>query len=235
MKKLISLIAIVLFSANSFADIMQDFDSLGGNDVLLDKAQAIQPETRVQVVQDRIVDRRLRHEISPETGLVAGGFTYLDSNFVGLNYQFHITPRWSVGAKYSYYFNELSPEGEGLVNKYDELTAGQNTDTAYVPELDWPLQSYMAVANWYPVYGKMNLHDLGILHFDVYFLGGYGQVQLKSRNTDTWTAGGGLGMWFSQYLSGRVEVRYQNYLAETFEDSKSLDLTVVSFNLGVML
>lgn len=234
MKKLILALALISgFEAN--ADIMQDFDSLGGNDVLLDKAQSIRPESKIQVVQDRIVDRRSRNEFALETGMVAGGFSYLDSNFVGLNYQFHITPRWSIGAKYSYYFNELSPEGKSLISKYDQLAAGQNTDTPYVPELDFPEQSYMALVNWYPFYGKLNLYDLGILHFDFYLLGGYGQVQLDSGDTDTWSAGGGMGMWFSQHLTSRFEVRYQNYAVESFEGSRALDLTVLSLNLGYML
>jgi outer membrane beta-barrel protein len=235
MRKLI-LITALLLSSFAQADVMEDFDSLGGNDVLLEKAQAVRPETRVQVVQDRIVERRNRHEFNAEYQQIVGGYSYLDTNAIGANYQYHINPHWSLGAKYSYYTNKLSPEGDALVDKIDDVTAGRDEDIALIPELDWPLQSYMALVNWYPIYGKMNLYDLGILHFDIYLLGGYGQVQLeKSGDTPTYTAGGGMGMWFSQHLTGRLEVRYQTYDAESFTGKKSLDLTALSFNLGYML
>ncbi|MEI7973586.1 MAG: hypothetical protein WCH11_04380, partial [Bdellovibrio sp.] len=56
----------------SQADLLQDFDSLGGNKVLLEKAQALNPEQNVYVVQDRIVSRKNRFEIAPEFHSVLG-------------------------------------------------------------------------------------------------------------------------------------------------------------------
>ncbi len=230
-----ALLMAALSPVISHADLMEDFDSLGGNDVLLEKAQAVKPETKVQIVQDRIVSRKNRHELNAEFSQIVGGFSYLSTRNVGANYNYHITPRWSVGAKYAYYFNELSPEGQAIVDKYDELTFGEDSEKSFVPELDWPLQSYLALVNWYPIYGKMNLHELGILHFDVYLLGGYGNIELKSGETQTWTAGGGMGLWFSRHFTGRLEARYQTYQADTFTGKQDLNVTALSFNLGYML
>lgn len=236
MKQFFLLATLILSVQPSFADILKDFDSLGGNDVLLEKAQAIQPETRIEVVQDRVVKRRFRHEFSPEANSVIGGDAYLKTNNVGINYQFHINAKWSIGLKYNYAFNSLTAEGDAVINELSELTKDKNSDIAFIPEIDWPKQSYMGVVNWYPVYGKVNLHDLGVVHFDVYMLGGYGQVDLKSGNNQTtWTAGGGVGFWLSQHLTTRFEMRYQTYTTKRFTGEKAMDLTVAGFSLGYML
>ena len=91
------------------------------------------------------------------------------------------------------------------------------------------------MVNFYPIYGKMNLYDLGIVHFDIYALGGYGNIDLRSGTTSTYTAGGGFGMWFSQHLTSRLEARYQNYQAERFNGKQNMDLTVLSLQIGYLL
>ena len=66
-------LVLTLGSTARAADLMKDFDSIGGNDALLDRAKALNPEERVRVVQDRIVTRRNRVEIAPEYSNVVAG------------------------------------------------------------------------------------------------------------------------------------------------------------------
>jgi outer membrane beta-barrel protein len=223
------LLATLALSLNASAELMEDFDSLGGNNVLLEKVKDMNPETNVSIVQDRVVSRRGRFEVSPEFSSVVGGDAYNSTHNVGLNLNYHITPHWSVGAKYEKAYNKLTNEGQQMVNQAEQASGGQ------VPDIDYPKQSYLAMVNFYPIYGKMNLYDMGIVHFDFYALAGYGTVDLRSGATSTYTAGGGLGMWFSQHLTSRLEARYQNYEAQRYNGKQSMDLTILSLQIGYLL
>ncbi len=232
MKTLILSVCLIVSGLAHAADdegLLQDFDSLGGNDVLLEKARSLNPTSKVTIVQDRIVDRRNRLEISPEIGRTLGGDSYQVTHRFGANLHYHITPKWSLGVKYSYLTNRLSVEGENLIN--DTSTYGQGL----VPDIDFGKQEYMGIVNFYPIYGKLNMFDLGIAHFDVYLLGGAGQIVLKSGPTPTWTVGGGIGFWISQHLTTRFEIRYQNYTVRRSLGETALDLTNASVQFGYML
>lgn len=220
-----------LFSAETAmsADLMKDFDTLGGNDVLLEKAKALNPEAQIRIVQDRVVSRRRRVEISPEFSSVLGGDAYNMTSNLGLNAHYHFTPQWSVGLKYSYSFNQLRQEGEYLIN--DVSVSGK----AQIPQIDFPKQQAQLVVNWYPIYGKMNLYDLGVVHFDIYALAGGGQIELKSGMTTSYTAGGGIGLWVSQHLSTRFELRYEGYTAKRYTGDTNMNTTVAGIQIGYML
>lgn len=229
------LTALVLTLASNFAKageasgLLQDFDSLGGNDVLLDKARALNPDANLRIVQDRIVSRRNRVEIAPEYASVLGGDSYNHTQNIGANVHFHITPQWSVGAKYNYALNSLRPEGEYLIRDVSVTGKGM------IPEIDYPKSQALLMVNWYPIYGKMNLYDLGVAHFDVYAVGGAGQIVLKSGPTTTYTAGGGVGFWISQHLSTRFELRYQTYTAKRYTGDAKMDTTIAGMQIGYLL
>jgi outer membrane beta-barrel protein len=93
----------------------------------------------------------------------------------------------------------------------------------------------MMLINWYPIYGKMNLYDLGVVHFDVYALAGAGQMELKSGPTISYTGGGGIGFWVSQHLSTRLELRYEGYTAKRFTGDTNMNTTVAGIQIGYML
>lgn len=224
---LMSVFLLAVQTANA-KDLLQDFDSLGGNDVLLERAKELNPDANIRIVQDRVVNRRWREELTLEYGSVMGGDAYVATQSMGANYHVHVTPRWSVGVKYNYSFNELRDEGRYLIS--DTSATGKGV----IPDMDYQKQSLMGLVNWYPIYGKMNLYDLGVVHFDVYALAGGGQVELKSGRTGTWTAGGGVGFWFSQYLTSRLELRYQTYEASRFTGKNAMDLMVASFQMGFL-
>jgi outer membrane beta-barrel protein len=240
MKKLI--LFLCLMGQMSFAaetakdDLNSDFDSLGGNKILLERAKALEPDMKVSIVQERTVSRRNRVEIAPEFSGTFGGDTYTRTRNLGLNLQYHFTPRWSAGVKYNYSFNTLTPEGEAMIDKaYSDYQKNPGKpDTAY-PQMDFPKSEMLALVNWYPIYGKMNLLDQGIAHFDCYLVGGYGTVELSSGPTSTYTGGAGMGFWFNQHFSSRFEMRYQNYKAKYLDGDKNLDLAVASVQMGWML
>lgn len=233
--KIINLIlsSFMVIGSMAFADMENDMNSLGGNRELIRRARAINPDNKVQIVQNRTVDRHWRMELSLLSGLVAGGDPYVDSNQLGVNLDFHINPRWSVGARYSSMSNQLNSEGKRVFQTANDARAsGQDVPR---PAVDFASDTYLGVINWYPIYGKLNLLDLAIAQFDIYLLAGGGQIKLNSGMTSTWTAGGGMAVWLSQHLSTRFEARYQGYKDSIYSGSRQQDLTILSFSIGFIL
>ncbi|MBX3021971.1 MAG: outer membrane beta-barrel domain-containing protein [Bdellovibrionales bacterium] len=235
--KRLSLILLSLFAINAFAakgDLTSEMDALGANKDLMKKARAIDPENRIRVVQNRDVDRRLRLEIGVNAALVEGGDPYVNTNTLGANLDFHITPRWSVGARYSNYTNTSTAEGKRV---YEDAAKDK---TLRFPGFDYAKNSWMGVVNWYPIYGKLNMFDLGISQFDIYFLGGAGQVFLGSGTEPIYTAGGGAGIWLAQHLSMRLEARWQGFTDHPQNgnggvENRSINETVLGLSFGFLL
>lgn len=164
--------------------------------------------------------------------MVEGGNPFLNSSAVGGIAELHISPKFSLGVRYANFDNKLNSEAE---NRYEIAEKNPYTKDSIVPEIDSPFNSTHGVLSWYPIYGKMNMLDLGISQFDIYLLGGYGQVNLKSGSSTSWTVGGGIGVWLSQHLSSRFEVRQMSYQDQVTTGSRNMDMTFVSLAIGVLL
>lgn len=213
-----------------------DFDSLGGNTLLLERARAMDPEKQVSIVQNRAVDRRKRVEIAPELSGVMGGDSYNRTRSFGLNTYFHFNPRWAVGAKFNYSFNSLSDEGQAILDKANrDFEENPESPSIGYPDIDYPKFEYMALVNWFPLYGKFSVLDKQIVHFDFYALAGAGQTTLRSGPTTTYTGGAGMGLWLTQHFTTRMEMRYQTYTGKYLTGSRRLDLTVASLQMGWLL
>ena len=228
------LVPMISFASGSVDSA--DFDSLGGNTVLLEKAKMLNPETVTSIVQDRTVSRRNRFEFAPEFSGTFGGDTYNRTKSIGLNIQYHLNPRFSFGIKSNYSFNSLTPEGEAMVNSATaNFLANPKDPSVQFPDVDFPKNETMALINWYPIYGKINLLDKSVAHFDVYTLAGAGNVSLQSGSTSLSTLGAGIGFWLSPHLSTRFEMRWQGQKAKYYNGEKNLDLAVAGLQMGWIL
>ncbi len=235
MKSILISFVILVAAISSYADVEKDFDGLGGNKILLEKAKAINPGTEISVVQERTVSRRNRWEIAPEYSGNFGGDAYVKTISAGLNVHYHINPKWSLGVKYNQSFNKLTPEGEALIARaLDDYSKNSNNPTAAVPAINYQKEEKMVFADWYPIYGKVNLFDR-VAQFDVYGLAGLGTVTLQSGDASSYSLGGGLGIWWTKNFSTRAEMRYQTYKAPFFDGEKSMDLALGSIQMGWIL
>ena len=235
MKKLILTLTslLVVLGPLALADVSEDMEGLGGNKELIRRAKALDPKNKVRVVQNRSVDRDLRLEFGINYGMVTGGDPYVNTRNLGANLDFHINPHWSIGARYYNSSNELSSEGKRV---FESARAAHAAGTYYErPDNDFASDTYLGVINWYPIYGKLNLFDMGIAQFDIYVLGGGGQVKLRSGMAPTYTGGAGVGFWMSQHFSTRFEARYQTYNDQIHSGSRQLDMTIISASLGFLL
>ncbi len=224
--------------ASARTDWTQDMNNLGGNDQIIQRAQALHSAQRVRVVQNRTVDRRMRLELGGQFGGAAGGDSYLSIRDTGAFAEFHISPRWSVGARYIQHATKLTAEGD---TTYARARSDYESGRSFqVPLVDQPKSTILGTISFYPLYGKLNLFDKGVTQFDVYLTAGAGQVSLgqSGEQASALTAGGGIGFWLSQYISTRFELRWQTYSDKTAInglESRRLDLAIATASLGILL
>ena len=230
-------ISIFCFSSIGQSDILEDLRSLGGNDILYKKAKILTPEKRITIVQSRITDRVLKHEFNLEVGHVLGGDALLRTTRLGINYQFHIMPYLSVGLKGHMAFNKLSAEGDAFIQRAMTLYNRFDQIEPLIPDIDYEKYGTYLVMNWYPIYGKFNLYDLGIGHYDIYLLAGAGGVWLEKSASMSVLAGGGFAFWLGNRFSLRLEAKYETYKAKRLNitESQRLHITTLSLSLGYVL
>ncbi len=237
--KRLSLVLLTIINLQTWAtDLTSEMDALGANRDLLKKARAIDPQNRIRVVQNREVDRYYRFEMGINYGMTMGGDPYVNTSLLGGQVDFHFTPRWSIGARYYSSSNSLNAEGKRVFDDAEaRRRAGDNTFRR--PGVDYAENEWLGVINWYPIYGKINLFDISVTQFDVYFLGGAGQINLSSGIAPLYTAGGGFGIWWNQHFSTRLEARWQNYSDKIFDgetfNSRNINQTLLTATMGFLL
>ncbi|HAG91168.1 MAG TPA: hypothetical protein DCL41_04820 [Bdellovibrionales bacterium] len=234
MKSLILSLMLMTLASQSWAgSLSDDVNSLGGNKALMKKVKAIDPNNRVRVVQNRSVDRRLRLEMDFNYGAYNGGDPYLKSDSIGGQLEFHINPSISIGARYASMSNELSAEGKRVFDQASSLRA-QGINTGSV-EVDPAEETILGTLSYYPLYGKLNFFNRSIAQFDFYVIGGAGTTKLKSGSSPTYTAGGGLGVWMSQHISGRLEARWQGHQDQVGGTDRDINQSVLTASFGFLL
>ena len=209
----------------SSADVSKDFESLGDNAPLVERTKALTPDHSVNMVQNKTIDTNMRFEIGVAGGLVAGGQSYFNTQNLGADLDFHFNSHWSVGARYYHSYNQLTAEGQSVFNSA--------SGTYQVPSVNYPLDTTLAVVNWAPIYGKLALGG-GVAHFDIYTTIGYGKTNLTNSGlVDTYAAGGGLGVWWTQHFTTRLEARYQTY--QDTPAANQVNAAVIMGSVGFML
>jgi len=238
---IIPLVLLGLFVINAFAatDLNSEMDALGANRDLMKKAKAIDPDNRMRVVQNREVDRNLRLEIGINYGAYAtGNDPYVNTTTFGGQLDFHINPRWSFGARYQGYNNNMNAEGKAVYDDANNRIA-HNEQGVRVPGYTYAKDSWLVVGDWYPIYGKLNMFDAGVVHFDVYVVGGAGQIDLGTGTSPLYSAGGGVGFWLSQHVTSRLEARWQGYKENVWDGSqmqnRDMNETVLTASIGFLL
>ncbi len=231
---LIAAAALTVLASGAQAQVSQDLKSLGSNKDVNKRAASLESRSRVAIVQNRTVKRDWRPEIGVQYAPVAFGDSYLQTQNLGLNADLHISPKFSLGVRYSKAYTNFTNEGRAQYQAaQDAANAGKKLD---IPGVDVPQETILGVVNWYMTYGKINFFDTSVVQFDIYALAGGGQVTLKNAgNVGTWTAGGGVGFWLNQHLTSRFELRYQNYSDKVGSGTRNLDLVVAGFGLGLLI
>jgi hypothetical protein len=70
----------------------------------------------------------------------------------------------------------------------------------------------------------------------MYLMAGAGAVLLDSGDRATMTSfGGGAGLWFTQHLMSRLEVRYQTYKDRVYVSDPQINQMALHLSLGFLL
>ena len=231
-------VALACVASHAFAQTSSEMESLGSNKDVKQRASNLESRSRIGIVQGRTVKRDNRLELGANYGGNAYGDSYLLTQSMGAQVDYHINTTFSLGVRYTKAFNNLTPEGQQVYSQ-----AQANPTNFNIPQIAYPDQTVMAVVNWYMMYGKINFFDARVVQFDIYSLAGYGQVQMDSslngQSTssweNTWTAGGGIAFWLTQHISSRFELRYQSYANPSYSGSNNLNLIVANLGIGVLL
>lgn len=214
--KYITLLSFLLISSLGLAaetntSLKKEFQTLGDNKDVIERVKKMDSQQKVRVVQNRLVDRNNRLELTLDYGALSGADSYVKTSNLGGGLQYHLTPNWSFGFEFQKSYNSLTSEGQ---RQYDLAYTCQQQNSGCTQRfvgVDFPLETRMATVSFYPIYGKMNLFDSGIAQFDLYTLLGYGQKILSSGTTNVYAAGLGMGIWLNRFVTTRLEVRYENY------------------------
>lgn len=203
--------ASLVHAADSDSSLKKEFQTLGDNKDVIERVKKMDSQQKVRIVQNRLVNRNNRIELAADFGALFGADSYVKTSNLGAQLQYHLNPNWSFGVEYHKSYNDLSAEGKRM---YDRSYACQQNGSGCqerFPGVDFPLETKMATISFYPIYGKLNLFDSSIAQFDIYTLLGYGQKTLNSGDTDVFAAGLGVGVWLNNYITSRLEFRYENY------------------------
>ncbi len=235
------LIILMILSGQAFAQqttrksLRNDFNSLGTSSEVSERVKNLDSKQRVRVVQNRSVDRNNRVELGVHYGMTNNTDSYVSTQNAGAALQYHINPRFSFGFEYQKAYNKMSAEGDRQYSNAQALQQRDPGNEVLFPGIDYPLDSKIALASFYPIYGKLNLFDSGIAQFDVYTSLGYGQMQLRSGNTNVFVAGLGTGIWLTNYLTTRIEGRYQKYQDLLQTEKRNQNTFQVLASLGIFL
>jgi outer membrane beta-barrel protein len=217
----------------ALAGASSDLESLGGNDAVDSRAARLSSTYESAVVQGRKVDLNNRLEVSAIGGVVGGGNSYFNTQTAGVMADWHFIPQFSLGIRYEQSFNQLTNEGNAAFSGASAQNAQSNSYS--YPDLDYPDHSIMGTATWYMFYGKMNFFDLRVVQFDIYAIGGAGQMTTSRDVSPTYTGGGGIAFWLTQHISSRFEVRYQTYKDNPYSGEQTINEVIGNFAIGFLL
>lgn len=225
---LLAFVAPLVMATQVFASASSDLNNLGSNAEVIRKAKRFNSSNKVKIVQNRLVDRDLRLELGLNYGPVMNGSSYLNTQNVGGQLEFHIVPQFSIGGRYAQSYNSFTSEGRRMID------AAERGGAAFA-DIDRPQSQWLVTATWYMLYGKLNLFDARISQFDLYSVAGAGQITLDSGATPTYTAGAGVGFWWSKHFSSRLEARWQGYEDKVYTGSRQLNTIVAQAGIGFLL
>ena len=194
MKKLwMSLILVTSAVASDQGALEKKLDSLN---VPSDKVSPLVSQEDLYAVNQRYssLDRRFEFSLFGAHDFAAD--SHMDTKQTGLVGRYHLNAKWSLGARYTEYFNQLTVAGKALFEREQIL-----------PDSDFALKSSDVFIGYNTVYGKVRLTRDTIVYFDQYVNLGYGSIALSQGETQMYVMDLGLAFWVGKNFSSRLGVK----------------------------
>jgi outer membrane beta-barrel protein len=226
MKKLLS-ITILLSCVSAFSadvdksDLEKKLDSLN---IPSDKVTPLVTEENLYVINDRYSSLYRRHEFTFMGARNFNADSHLETEQISVSYRMHLNSRWSFGARYSEFYNELSASGKQLYK-----------DKSLLPDSDYAIKSSEAFVNFNTVYGKLRLTKDTIVYFDQYIALGYGTISLARGDAPQYTVDLGFSFWVGKHLSARTGMKNELYVQKKLNGESNVNNMMGYFEIGYLL
>lgn len=149
----------------------------------------------------REFEKSLRHEIYLFGGVYSSDMMGA-SPLAGASYSFHISEDFALEASFNYAY--LSSSFSGPLERFTGYDVFKKQH-AFI---------YLGSLVWHPFHGKFMFFRSAVPHFDIYFTAGVGITDSNTSQGLTYTAGAGIKIFTTQWLSLRVEIRDHIYVQQ---------------------
>jgi outer membrane beta-barrel protein len=190
--------------------------------------------TKIHVVQKKLFEKAGRFEIS---GMGGGMFNDPFTQIVetGGNFYLHISESWTVGGTYRKIFNWDSENTDPLMENFSIFPDVSRINYAGMGELQWT-----------PIYAKASLFGLKVMHFDLYFAGGFGIMKTvttfqeadgdrinNTLNHKSGSFGLGVRIFMTKWLTFKFDVRDIVYKEKLREKDHFLWRVPIEIGFGI--
>ncbi|OFZ55341.1 MAG: hypothetical protein A2428_12890 [Bdellovibrionales bacterium RIFOXYC1_FULL_54_43] len=153
----------------------------------------------VRVIQNRLYKKALRFELGAFAGKMSSD-PFLSISQVGGSFAFHFSEYVGLGVL----------AWKSSTKPSSALTFLE--ETTHKSAVTNPPQSFFGgELQLSPIYGKLSLFGLAIIHYDVHFLGGAGRMSTNSGQYIAPTVGIGQELYLGKYGAFRLDYRYLWY------------------------
>lgn len=175
-------------------------------------------------VQDRYVPLNNRFELS-----VAGSHQITDTGFIAtremaIGARYYINSKWSLGASYSYAFNELT---DSTLSFYDQ--------EGILPKVSFVQSRADLTARYMLFYGKFRLSMDTVLYFDHFVSLGPSMISLDTGSSFGAVAETGFVFWFGRNWNALFGVKNYAFSKTTNDGSKQFTNQVQIYFSGGFL
>jgi outer membrane beta-barrel protein len=170
----------------------------------------------------RNFEKSLRHEVNLFGGVYASEIMGTAS-LTGVSYTFHISEDFALETGFSYAW--LSSAIARPVERFAGYTFLES-HSAFV---------YSGSLLWHPFHGKFMFFRSAVPHFDFYFKAGVGITDSLTSKGLTYSAGAGMKIFVSSWMSLRVEICDNIYVQEVLSTQSLTNNLSVTLGVGIWI
>ncbi len=166
--------------------------------------------------------KSLRHEVNLFGGIYASEVMGA-APLGGVSYAFHVSEDFALEAGFAYAW--LSSAIAKPVERFAGYTFLES-HSAFV---------YSGSLLWHPFHGKFMFFRTAVPHFDFYFTAGVGITDSLTSKGLTYSAGAGMKIFVSSWVSLRVEIRDNLYVQEVLSTESLTNNLSVTLGVGIWI
>lgn len=163
-------------------------------------------DSDARVIQNRLYSKALKLEIGAYYGSISED-PFLSVRSAGTSLAFHLSESWAFGLLYWKDFVSASSAQASL----QQITATQANPGGVSANVNPPKDYFGGELAYSPIYGKLSLFGLMIIHYDLHVLAGYGINQTDTGNDGAISFGIGQQFYLNKFLSLRVDYRAMHF------------------------